>query len=344
MEKSCGCGNSASADCSPADVRPTNDEPSLPQSPPQPEVSLLIVPAAGAEGLHQTLENALAQRTASTQVLLVIPADCSSSWQPRDGVVPTQLQVVHCPQAGRAAALNLGLEHCTGDAVAFLDERCVPDEDFASRLYAQLLIEDAELCHGEYAVSAACGADKDAPGPWDAACTDTAAIARSDGSPLACLGVLWSTLWKRSFIEEQQLRFDETFAGSCDLMFQMQALLSCRRWALCEEQVARAADLAQPELSEAERGHRLAACRTVAQLLCSAAGDIPERSLVRALAYLALEADVRLHSHEDAEALAEMCPTQLKAALMAEQAELRIAQLDLHAPLYRALEPRNVYT
>ena len=311
----------------------------------QPAVSLLIAADAAASGaaaeeaLQQTLGSALAQRLQPTQVLLLLPEGTPAPQLPQDGAAAERLQVVACPAGSPAAAWNLGLARSAGEYVAFIAPGALLDVDYAWHLYAQALLEDAELCHGEYVLDVPGGAE---------VCSETAPLARSDDSPLPCLGVLWTTLWRRSFLEELQLRFEEGFSGGCALVFQTRALLSCRRWALCEDQVGRPAPLPQPQLTAQELGLRLSACRKAARLLLEGRERLPQRALVRALAWLVAEADVHLAwqaaaaqaaaCHEAAAALAGQCPPQLRQALQAEAAAQSEARVALSAPLYRAFE------
>ena len=310
----------------------------------QPAVSLVIAAEAAAAGtaqgqaLQQTLGSALAQRLQPTQVLLLLPEGTPAPPLPA-GAAAEQLQVVACPAGSPAAAWNLGLARSAGAYVAFIEPGALLDEDYAWHLYAQALLEDAELCHGEYALEAPGGAG---------VCSDAAPLARGDDSPLPCLGVVWTTLWRRSFLEERQLCFEEDFSGGCALVFQTRALLSSRRWALCEDQVGRAAALPQPQLTAQELACRLEACRRAAQLLQEARAQLPQRALVRALAWLVAEADVHLAwqaaaaqaaaCHEAAAALAGQCPPQLRQALQAEVCAQSEARAALSAPLYRAIE------
>ena len=277
---------------------------------------------AQAQALQRTLESALAQSLQSTQVLLLLPEGAPAPQLPEPGQAP-QLQVVPCPAGNPAAAWNLGLERSAGEYVAFLTPGAVVDEDYLIHLLAQALIEDAEMCHGEYVL--------ELPG-GDGPCTDTASLARGDDSPLPCLGVLWTTLWRRSFLTDLQLRFEEEFAGGCELVFQVRALLSCRHWALCEGRVGCAAALAQPQLTPGELTCRLAACRAVGRLLLEARAQLPQRALARALAWLT--AEVRRHPDcgDTATALAGQCPPELQEALAQEAAAQTEARAVLSVP------------
>ena len=293
-----------------------------------PPATLLIAADAAASGtaaqaLQQTLESALAQSLPGTQVLLLLPEGTPAPQLPEDGAAAERLLVVACPAGSLAAAWNLGLERSAGEYVAFLKPGAVVDKDYLIHLLAQALIEDAEMCHGEYALEVPGG-----EGP----CTGTATLARGDDSPLPCLGVLWTTLWRRSFLEERQLRFEEDFSGGCALVFQVRALLSCRHWALCEGRVGRAAALPQPQLTPQELACRLSACRKAAQLLLEARAQLPQRALVHALAWLLAEVGRYPDGGDTAAALTGQCPPELQQELQQEAAAQTEARAVLSVP------------
>ena len=290
-------------------------------TPDAPPAVTLLLAAHGStcESLQRTLRAALSQRLVDCETVLLLPPDWSSGLPQLTEAMAARLRILPCPRAGLAAAWNLGLQHAAGEYLAFLSAGCEPTPGYALLLYAQALFEDAQLCHGEYALSSG----------NVQMCSDYGALAAQVGSALLCLGPLWTFLFARRFLAERQLRFGGACGDEAGLPFLVQALLDCRVMALCEGRVG-ACDSSEPAqltADELERG--LAACRAAAAALCARKGTQPAAVLAYALAWL-LQAPLARLEERSAAAGADACRA------LAAQLQAACPQ-DLRQPLERQL-------
>jgi glycosyltransferase involved in cell wall biosynthesis len=97
-----------------------------------PVLSVVVCSYNGAARIGRTLD-ALAAQTIAERLEIVVVDDGSRTPIPaRPGV----RLVRHDLNRGLAAARNTGVAHATADRIAFTDDDCVPDPDWAERLLA----------------------------------------------------------------------------------------------------------------------------------------------------------------------------------------------------------------
>lgn len=300
-------------------------------------VTLLIVPHAAASDLRTAVNSALSQTLSDVEVLVIIPQSVSCTLPEIEPA--SRCRVMRCPQPGRAAALNMGMDLAAGEYLAFLGEDSIADANFALWLYTQALFEGAELCHGEYAPAHAAQAAE--------VCTDLAMMSRRLGSALPCLGPLDTTLFARSLITRLGLRFEEQYGCGAELVFFAQALLHCRHAALCDARVSRHLSRPLTALGNAQSDRLCAAYRQTAALLCSRQGQLPAPALAHALAFLitdlrehlaccAYAPDAARQCQSLDDELQSGCPDVLRSLLTEQIRHLAADRSALRAPHYRA--------
>ena len=193
----------------------------------------VIVPIRNAEHyLAACLDSLVAQARPIDEILLIDDhsTDESAAILERYARTHSQMKVLNGPRRGAAGARNAGLEHATGDWLAFVDADDWVEPDLYARLLsmAQRYDLDMALCNARYHFE---GREPDRPvftveaptGPlpgkdW---------FAQMLGSR-EFLHAVWMHLYRRSFIEEHHLRFTEGLMHE-DVTWTTRALVLARR-------------------------------------------------------------------------------------------------------------------
>lgn len=212
----------------------------LANEPSNPLVSV-IIPVYNAEGyLEECLQSVLGQSFADFEVLCVDngSTDSSASILQAYANKDSRVKVISCPPSNAGTARNVALGQARGTYLAFLDA----DDYYESAMLgsmvelAQELDLDVALCKS-FVYDDSSGEKDERPSDiLDS--LDAGAVYSADdlwGKAFRyAVGWPWDKLFKRSFIEEHGLRFQE-LSNTNDAYFVCMALLLARRFAYLDE-------------------------------------------------------------------------------------------------------------
>ena len=211
---------------------------------PTPSVSV-ILPCYNAQAyIHQCVDSILNQTLTDLELICVDDGSTDAtleilrSYQAAD----SRVRVIRQENGGAGAARNNGLRLARGTYLSFLDA-----DDFFEPAMLEKAVDAAERYQADYVVFASDRYHMDtasfAPVPWT--------IRRSDLPPympfsyrqltdnvfLSFVGWAWDKLYRRSFVEAQQLRFQEQRTTN-DMLFVFSALVTASRIAVVDEVLA----------------------------------------------------------------------------------------------------------
>ena len=170
----------------------------------------VIIPAYNAEGtLRRCLDSLLAQNRADAEILLISDGSTDGTETIAEGYAD-QIRFFRQPHAGVSAARNLGLSQAAGEYVTFVDS-----DDFVSADYFSALDREPDC---EFLAFGA----GDCPG--EAPIRQLLATRKIMSS---C-----TKRFRRSFLEEKQLRFQEGLQVGEDFCFCMACALGAERIAV----------------------------------------------------------------------------------------------------------------
>ncbi len=195
----------------------------------------IIIPVFNAEKyLRQCLDSAKDQTLHEIEILCIDDGSTDSSGRILDeyAAADHRFVVLHTQNAGQSAARNRGLEIAKGEFVAFLDSDDWYDPDYCEKLRKRQAETDADMTLSLFTFEGF---------PEDVSLTlrhldfDTA---EDDLNKIRMIyktwTVVWNTLYRRSFIEENHLRFLEGFLFE-DTAFSLKAGLLAKRTALLRQ-------------------------------------------------------------------------------------------------------------
>lgn len=204
-----------------------------------PKVSV-VVPAFNCERyIEQCLDSICAQELDDIEVVVVDDGSTDSTGEILQSYATRDARVKVCAQlnAGAGAARNLGLECCRGDYVAFLDADDFFEPGLLLREYERAIEAEADIV---VCKSLSFDDITQETAPLDGALrgVDLAAVDSyaTIGDKLFqfCIGWPWDKLFRREFVVEQGLRFQELRTTN-DAFFVFIALSRAERIAYVDE-------------------------------------------------------------------------------------------------------------
>ena len=190
-----------------------------------PQVSIIIPVRNAARHLRECLDSVLSQSLRDVEVICVDngSADESLSILEDYAAADSRVKVMRCESGrGAGAARNVGLSAATGNWLHFVDADDVVLEDaeksivdFAERDGADIVVFNAD----EF---------DDATGMVTPMPLDLSVLPQSGGFLKAYATCPWNKLFRRSFIVDQNIRFQE-IPRSNDLAFTVEALCRASR-------------------------------------------------------------------------------------------------------------------
>lgn len=189
-----------------------------------PKISV-IVPVYKAEKYIEACADAILKQTEPDLELLLVDdgsPDQSGAICDRLAQTDDRIRVIHKPNGGASSARNRGLNEATGCYVMFCDSDDRPAENWCSELLAAMEAGGADLCVCGYACVK------------DGKTVREAVIPSEDGKPVDTdlwtlfdirqLNTPWNKIFRRTAIEANALRFDETMTDGEDQYFNLRYL------------------------------------------------------------------------------------------------------------------------
>lgn len=209
-----------------------------------PKVSVIIPCYNARKYLGQCLQSVLAQTLRDIEIICV---DDGSS----DGTMDilrayadsdARVRVIAQQNAGAGAARNNGLRHASGEYLSFLDA-----DDFFEPDMLEKAVAAADLHQADYVVYNSDQFHMDTQSfvkvPWVIRTQDLPPYMPftyrqlTDNVFLSFVGWAWDKLYRRSFVEEKQLLFQEQRTTN-DMLFVFSALVTAKRIAVVNEVLA----------------------------------------------------------------------------------------------------------
>lgn len=189
-----------------------------------PKISV-IVPVYKAEKYIEACTAAiLGQSEPDLELLLIDDGSPDQSGAICDNLAETdaRIRVIHKENGGASSARNRGLEDAKGEYIMFCDSDDRPTKDWCKELLSAMEQGNADLCVCGYS----CMKDGEE--------VRRSALQSPDGNnvdtdlwtlyEIRLLNTPWNKIFRRSVIEEKQLRFDETMSDGEDQHFNLRYL------------------------------------------------------------------------------------------------------------------------
>ena len=209
-----------------------------------PKVSVILPCYNGEKYLRQCVDSILNQTMADLELICVDDGSSDSTLVILENyrAVDDRVRVLTQANAGAGAARNNGLRHARGEYLSFLDA-----DDFFEPDMLREAVDAAEQYRADYVVFGSDRYHMDtesfAEVPWT--------IRRSDIPPympfsyrqltdnvfLSFVGWAWDKLYRRSFVEENNLWFQEQRTTN-DMLFVFSALVTAKRIAVVDKVLA----------------------------------------------------------------------------------------------------------
>ena len=194
----------------------------------------VIMPVYNAAAwLGACLDSVLAAGIAESEIILVDDGSTDESARIEDEYARrfSQIRVLRQPNAGPSAARNAGLRVCRGDYVAFLDSDDSVIPEAFGKTVALLERFEADFWVSDFFRVADNGVVLDRIEQIE----DDSEPGFGDGPRLRsltsgdCVWNVWRCLFRRRFLDENELRFREGFHCGEDLEFMVRALTAAKR-------------------------------------------------------------------------------------------------------------------
>jgi heptose III glucuronosyltransferase len=182
--------------------------------------------------LQACLDSLFAQTRPIDELILVDDrsTDDTAAIAERAARARPNVKIIRGPGRGAAAARNLGLQHATGDYLAFADADDVLEPDMYERMVRLLEREnlDMALCNARYHFE---GREADRPVFAHAALAGPVSGSEWLAHKLESrefLHAVWMHLYRRAFLEDNRLRFTEGLMHE-DVTWTTRALMLAKR-------------------------------------------------------------------------------------------------------------------
>ncbi len=196
-----------------------------------PLVSIIIPVFRVEKFLRQCLDSVLKQTLSEIEVIIIDDGSPDSSPQICDEYAKkdSRIRVFHNKNHGYGYSCNFGISHAKGKYVAIVEPDDFIDSDMMSLLYNVAVISDVDIVKSSY---------------WEY--IDLPKVKRDklrtmpieDGAEftifeqpilLSAHPSIWSCLYKREFLQKNNLRFPESFRSWEDNLFQVITLCSAKK-------------------------------------------------------------------------------------------------------------------
>lgn len=205
----------------------------------------VIIPCYNAEkNLSQCIDSIRAQTLEQIEIICVDDGSSDSTldilqnYQKRD----SRIQVIQQKNAGAGAARNVGMEQASGEYLSFLDA-----DDFFEPDMLEKAVAAAETWQTDYIVFRSnryySAEDRYEEIPWSLRNSDLPPYMPfsyrqlTDNVFLTFVGWAWDKLFRRSFVEEHRLRFQEQRTTN-DMLFVFSALICAKRIGVIQDVLA----------------------------------------------------------------------------------------------------------
>lgn len=193
------------------------------------EIVSVIIPVYNAEEfLTECIESVLGQDYGELELILVNDGSRDGSGRICEDFAQKSDQVLFLQQenSGASAARNLGLERAKGEYVVFVDaDDYLPETDTLTRMVEKMRADNADILVGDYfrlwdgrlLPAGSCGKFSGLP-------SDGAAFRFQGFFSVGTLSYIWGKMYRRSFLEQGQLRFSEFNYGE-DKLFNFECYI-----------------------------------------------------------------------------------------------------------------------
>lgn len=202
------------------------------------KISVIIPVYNSQDYLAQCLDSLISQSHKDLELLIINDGssdgslDLARSYEKKD----TRVRVFDQPNQGVSVARNLGLDQAEGDWVSFVDADDWADEDMFSFALERARERGADITIWSYyknfvdtqiPMELIAGGDRDLSSPVDKNMIQMRSIYADYGLDRVVgsisAGAVWAKLYKRSFIEDNKLRFQRGLTRAQDSVFAFEA-------------------------------------------------------------------------------------------------------------------------
>lgn len=186
-------------------------------------LSLIVPFYNSAASLGLMLNSILAQSFTDCEILLVddgsldASLEIANSFAQRDN----RIKVLHQNNKGVSCARNMGIENATGDLICFVDADDALMPNALSRMVKGMEDSSIDLFIGGYVVK-----NENERIVYSIPENDVEILSREDGieqmyypHPFRYQGYIWNKMFRRSVIEKNHIRFDESIYFNEDRLF-----------------------------------------------------------------------------------------------------------------------------
>ena len=191
-------------------------------------VSVIIPVFNVKEFLPRCLDSVVSQTLRNIEIILVDDGSNDGSENICDEYAQKdkRIKVFHQKNSGASAARNKGIDMASGEYLAFVDSDDEIDLNFCEKLFNKGKSENADMCKGEL---------KRIHINNNIDVTNLNKTIRDKKSKLFFMFFWTTSIYKKSFLDSQKIRFKEGHAMGEDVLFQNQAVVNCGKLSLVDD-------------------------------------------------------------------------------------------------------------
>ncbi len=178
------------------------------------KVSVIIPVYNAKDYLERCLDSVCNQTLKDIEIICVNDASTDNSIEILNAYAKkfSNMHIIDCAtNGGESVARNKGLDKATGEYIAFVDNDDEIDLDFYEKLYNEAIKTNADIAKGEVRIT---GYDK------SVTCGNLNTLIRENNyNPLYFFYDWWTAIYKRSIIEENNIKLIEGYMLGGDLLF-----------------------------------------------------------------------------------------------------------------------------
>jgi len=141
-----------------------------------------------------------------------------------------KIHVIHQQNKGLSAALNTGLDHCSGDYIGFVDSDDWTEAILYEKLYQRIISKSVDISVCSFYIANDIGSSEVSNAvqiPLDKICAeDIIRCSLERDSYKGFCGYVWNKLFAAKVIKEKRLRFDEDIKYGMDTLFFLSFVLA----------------------------------------------------------------------------------------------------------------------
>jgi len=203
----------------------------------------IVVPIYGVEKyLRQCLDSILAQTLKDIEIILLDDGSPDKCGEIIDeyALKDSRIKVIHKPNSGLGHTYNVGIDNATGEYIGFVESDDYIEPDMYEKLYNQIRKLDADICKTSFFKYNSLAKTKEKENEFwkyrvqniEEFPDDKTFTIKEYPRLVNFHASVWATIYKREFIQKNNIKFNETKSSSYqDFPFMVEVL--CKAEKIC---------------------------------------------------------------------------------------------------------------